>query len=254
MSNVIPLFNGPFADYYLIIPSIGLTFALMGMLTPLATELKNSTEPVIRIAVLALCVTILGTRLLAAANAVSWSQSWKNEQILFTRTLEAMPDAYTAKSSLARCLLKEGDLKAAEQLAHDSVHAAPWFRQARYALIDIYLKSNKMDAALAETEAVLQTNPRQVYPWNVMGFIAENHLGDQTRAIEAYGMVQQLSWQAESEKTTINLARLLSINGRDAEAIAALEKAMVKAPGAKIIKQIHAELIRNPDLFRNAAL
>jgi hypothetical protein len=50
----------------------------------------------------------------------------------------------------------------------------------------------------------------------------------------------------------INVTRLLSLEGRDAEALAILEQVQARAPGAKIVSIILPAFRQNPDLFRDA--
>ena len=253
MSNLVPLFNGPYADYYLIIPSVGLTLALTGSLKVLVQKLGAKTGSPTRLLTLLLLLTIVSTRVFAAGSAWFWSNAWKDELVLFTNTLNTFPQAYTAKASIARNLHLRGECTVAESLAKDAAQSAPWFMQARYVLISIYLKTGKLEEALAETRDVLETHPTQIFPWSAMGFLEENHLHDRTRAIEAYRVAQRLTWQTGSENSIINLARLLSLEDRDKEALAVLETAMETAPGAKSLGMIYEMFKINPDLFRNAA-
>lgn len=66
-------------------------------------------------------------------------------------------------------------------------------------------------------------------------------------------MAQRLSWQAESENATINHARLLSLDGKDAEALEVLRSALGNAPKAKGLNVVYAAFNRNLDLFRASA-
>ncbi|MDF7809106.1 tetratricopeptide repeat protein [Pontiellaceae bacterium B12219] len=249
MSNLAPLFNGPYADYYLIVPSIGLTIAF----TCVLRWIWGSRQATLRILLLLLCVLLPATRLLAVGSSFRWSKAWNNESDLFAATLKTFPHAYTARASLARCYMLSGNFEEAEALALESTKQAPWFRQSSYVLINIYLLTKRYEDALAESEKVLANNPPEVFPWSSMGYLAEHHLKDQEKAIEAYSKAKQLDWQAESENAMINVVRLLSLEGRDAEALAVLERVQARAPGAKIVSVILSAFRQNPDLFRDAA-
>ncbi|HSR87872.1 MAG TPA: hypothetical protein VLL07_02870, partial [Pontiella sp.] len=197
-----------------------------------------------------LIIIISVLRIGAAGSSFRWSRAWNDETVLYTNTLKTFPDAYTAKANLARCLTNPADQAYAEQLALEAVEAAPWYDHGRYVLISIYLNSGRMEAALEETETILAEMPTQLYPWSVMGYLSEHLLKDRNAAIEAYGMAQRLSWQAESESATINHARLLSLDGKDEEALVILRNARERAPRARGLNVVYAEFNRNPDLFR----
>jgi hypothetical protein len=249
MSNLLPFFNGPYADYYLIVPSIGLTIVLVSVLGVLMTRMESARQQW-RLILLFMLIPLL--RIGAVGSAFAWSRAWNDETVLYANTLKTFPDAYTAKANLARCLSNPAALDYAEQLAREAVEAAPWYTHGRYVLVSIYLKTGRMEEAMQETEIILSESPTQLYPWSVMGYLKENLAGDRNAAIEAYGMAQRLSWQAESESATINHARLLSLDGKDAEALALLQKAQARAPGARGLRVVCAEFNRNPDLFRDA--
>lgn len=249
MSNLIPFFNGPYADYYLIVPSMGITFALVSVLGALVSGKQSIRQPW---GLILLLILIPLLRIGAVGSAFRWSKAWNDEMLLYTNTLKTFPEAYTAKANLARCLPIPADQAYAEQLALEAVETAPWYTHGRFALIAIYLKTGRMEAAIKETETVLSQSPTQLYPWSVMGYLSEVHRNDRSAAIEAYGMAQNLSWQGESENATINHARLLSLMGKDDEALAVLQKAQERAPRARGINVVYAEFNRNPGLFRDS--
>lgn len=249
MSNLIPFFNGPYADYYLIVPSMGTTFALVSVLGALVSGLQSARRP--RLLML-LIILIPLCRISAAGSAFSWSRAWNDETVLYANTLKTFPYAFTAKANLARCLSNPDELAYAEQLAREAVEAAPWYTHGHYALLSIYLKTGRMEAALKETEIILADSPPHLYPWSVMGYLQENLLDDRNAAIETYGKAQQLSWQAESENATINHARLLSLNGQDEKALAVLQRAQERAPRARGINVVYAAFYSDPDLFRDS--
>jgi tetratricopeptide (TPR) repeat protein len=200
-----------------------------------------------------LIVLIPLLRISAAGSAFAWSRAWNDETVLYANTLKTFPDAYTAKANLARCLPIPAELAYAEQLAREAVETAPWYKHGRYVLISIYLKTERLEAAMEETETILAESPTQLYPWSVMGYLKENLVGDRNAAIEAYAMAQRLSWQAESESATINHARLLSMDGKDEEALEILRGARERVPRARGLQVVLAEFRRNPDLFRASA-
>lgn len=177
MSNLLPFFNGPYADYYLIVPSMGLTFALVAVLGALVSRMPATRQPGAQMLLILLCILISLLRLGAAGSAFTWSKAWNDETILYTNTLKTFPEAYTAKANLARCLSIPAEQAYAEQLALDAVESAPWYTNGRYVLISIYLKTGRLEEAMQETEIVLSKSPTQLYPWSVMGYLSETLRG-----------------------------------------------------------------------------
>jgi tetratricopeptide (TPR) repeat protein len=253
MSNLLPLFNGPFADYYLILPSIGLAVALVGAVAALWPYLQEKAPSVKRIVLLLLVLITAGSRLLAAGTAFRWSRAWNSEIRLYDRTLTARPEAFTARTSLAQCLLRDGHLEQAEQLALEAVHEAPWFEPAKYVLISVYLHSGRLGEAVPYAEQVRESAPEHLFPWVVSGYLYEHHLDDVEQAIRCYGHVLRLPWAQNSDAAIIELTRLLSLQHKDDEALAALDQAAQKAPGSENLQQFRNVFEQQPDMFRNAA-
>ena len=144
-SNLVPLRNTPFADYYLFLPGLGLALALTETVRRL-TEAAPAGPG--RVARRALAAVLVGSRLAGIAVSISWSGAWKSEAELFRRTLAARPDTFTAMAGLARCRLLAGDLAEARALARAAVEQAPWYGHGYFVLGSVHLQEGRWEEAL----------------------------------------------------------------------------------------------------------
>ena len=230
VSNLVPLFVGPFGDYYLPLASVGLSIAVVFACRGQVDRMRMSCgvfQRLVSVAALGAVVVWFGFRV---AETAKWILTWNSEEAIFRRTLEAYPDAHSARGNLARVLSQEGFLDEAIREANKVVAAAPWQTHAYYSLADALLRSGRMDEGLEVLRRVHEVAPSDVYPSLMAGFIQEQ-LGDVAAAERFYREAMKLPWNPEQSPTAaLNLGRMLATSGRLDEAIEVWQDASLRGP------------------------
>lgn len=125
-SNLVPVFAGPIADYYLIIPSVGLAIALGAMAKGIYSLRHhpdlNRPQLVAGVVLLAL----FGWRATYIPLAHQRSDLWNDPAALYLTVSEARPHQYLAKSFAATELYNRGLVKEAIVLSEEAISVAPW--------------------------------------------------------------------------------------------------------------------------------
>lgn len=238
-SNFIPLRCGPFADYYLVFPSVGLALALVDALRWLAEIVRDrpGRATLVRTAIIALIVWRGAT----AVAAFDWARAWKDEQLLLERALAARPESFNVKASLASFHLRSQRTDEAARLANEAVRAAPWCSQPYFVLGQVALNERKIaEAEKIFTDATTRS-PSEAYPFAALGYIADEIKHDPEAAKRLYREALQRRWSENSGTAALNLSVLLATEGQVAEARKLMETVLPRMP-------------ENPDLLRNLAL
>jgi len=242
-SNLIPIRNGPFADYYLVTPSMGLAVAVIGLLGYLYSAVirNRSASGCARLAAVVLFALITCWRAAAATVSFKWARAWNTHAELFRRSVAAGSRPFAARANLARLLKTEGHLEEAQELALQSRTEAPWYTLSYNVLGDLCLEYGRYEEACSNFIQSVQLNPGAPYPYFALGYIQETYLSNNIRAEQNYRKVLGLPWTAYSHRASLNLSRLLALEGNLDEAIGIIEAAVSRNPSS-------------PDLRHNAAL
>lgn len=125
-SNFVPVFAGPIADYYLIIPSIGLAIALgafaKGIYSLRHHPALNRPELVAGV----MLVALFGWRATYVPLAFQRSDLWNDPAALYLTVAETRPHQYLAKSFAATELYNRGMVEEAITLSEQAISKAPW--------------------------------------------------------------------------------------------------------------------------------
>lgn len=225
LSNVVPFYNGPFADYYLIIPSLGPAFALAALAKWAWDVCARRRETGGRLPApgLVLLLVLSAWWLAVLRQTAGWIPVWNSEEELLRRALQARPDAFTVRALLARLASQDGRLEEAESLARQAMSQAPWHLQCYYSLSDVLKRKGDYGEALAilrEAERIKPGNP--VLPV-LMGLIQEK-MGSWNDAGKSYRRALDLPWEYEYSKIAcIRLAHACFGAGHTAEGVDVLE-------------------------------
>ena len=233
-SNFIPLRSGPFADYYLVLPSFGLALVLTDLLRWLWAR-QVETRRVRRataLGALALVCLLTVWRGAAAAEGLVWASAWNSPVDLLQRTLAARPESYAAEHNLARLYLINGQLEEARHAAEKAQQQAPWSGQAWMVLGDVHTRQGRAQAALACYEKAAALRPGDGYPLSGRGYVYETLLNDAPQAETCYRQALALRWTSSSLTAAINLSRLLAMSRRLDEALQVIAAALQHAPAA----------------------
>ena len=222
-NNFLPLRNGPLADYYLVLPSIGLAIAFGAGVG----ALLRSGRPAARvIAVLA------GVWLAACAvTALRWADRWNRPVEFFESSIAAHPAAFASRVALAEMLLDAGELDRALDTARAAVADASWSANAHSTLASIHLKRGEYSEAVKATDACLALDPGQIIALGARG-IALEHLDRLDEAQDAYRTLLQKPWGLNSEAIACRWAMLLVKHKLPDEALKIIAFALQRSPGS----------------------
>jgi len=232
LGNIIPLKNGPFSDYYLVIPSFGLALALIGIIRYLLArvfENKGISNP-FRFTALLICILIICWRLAAAGLCFGWAILWNSETELFQRSLIIRPYSFAAMTCLARTYLLKGRLADAEKFVTEAMADAPWYSNAYNVLGDIYIKKGDYNKARETFTKGILVKPKAPYPYFALGYIYETFLNDNIKAKRYYYKVLTLKRSSYFPHAAINLSRLVALEGNTDKAIEIMEYALKDTP------------------------
>jgi protein O-mannosyl-transferase len=190
--NVHWLGTTDFAERYLFLPSIG--FAWIIGLAASAAWRKQWTRPPVAHGILAVAAAVLA--LACVAQIVVRNRDWRNDETLFTRTLEQQPHAAQiriglgalywgrgnthaaenewrlalvdrpqdpmALTNMAMAMIKENDLPDAERNLQLAIQAAPKLSAPYIWLAHLREKQNRPDLAEAAYRRAVELSPLQV--------------------------------------------------------------------------------------------
>ncbi|MDD5428094.1 MAG: tetratricopeptide repeat protein [Candidatus Omnitrophica bacterium] len=228
LCNIIPMKNGPFSDYYLVVPSFGLALALAGLIRYLLSKRpgKGPFSKPLRFAALLICVLIICWRLAAMGLCPGWARLWNDEAELFRKSLSARPYPFAAMASLARKYLLDGKLDDAEKLASQAITDAPWFSNAYNVLGDVYMKKGDYSKAREIFMRAIDVKPNASYPYFALGYIYDAFLNDTAGAKEYYYKTLTLQDRSYFSDAAVNLSRITAMEGDTDKAIEIIEYAL----------------------------
>jgi tetratricopeptide (TPR) repeat protein len=225
LSNVFPFYSGPLADYYLILPSIGPSFALAALTKCTWDIFRRGKETGLRPAVagLVLLLAVSVWWMAALTQTADWISAWNSEEELLSRALKARPNAFTVRALLARLASQDNRLEEAESLARQALSQAPWHLQCYYSLSDALKRKGDYDGALTVLREAGRIKPQDPVLPVLMGLIQEK-MGLSSDAEKSYRRALSLPWNYEYSKVAcIRLAHAYFGSGRTAEGIEILE-------------------------------
>lgn len=127
--NFLPCFNGPIADAYVTIPSIGLAIACAtacGCLLQQFRRRQREAKPG-GLAIITLACLILLYRLpVCGAYFRYWAGVWNNPLELMLYASETRPFQFQPKGYVSVLLLSQGYIDQAETIAKEVIQEAPW--------------------------------------------------------------------------------------------------------------------------------
>ena len=204
-----------------------------------------------------------GTALVAVLAIISMVQTriWDSPQRLFAHALEAAPHSIAARTALATMEKSTGNTAKAISLIREGLQIQDHPR-LRLALGSAYAKEGRTDEAAQEFLKAMQQDPRNPEPYYSLGVLDE-HFKDLTGAEQKYRKAidldpsyvtarnrlgallmdlkrdeeaeeqfrAALAWNPNTEGVLFNLATILAMQGKDAEALMLLEDAHALAPG-----------------------
>jgi len=243
LSNLVPLRSGPMADYYLALPSLGLSFLVVSLARELIRLSRHGAAGSARRFLGRVGVVVLaGWGLAILVTAARWVRTWHSGEALLEQTMRARPESFRASAGLARLKAQAGHLAEAERYARASVRQAPDYIHGCYALCDVLQRTGEHAEALKALERARRLRPNDPAPLVLAGHIHGAVLGDPVQAEALYKQALALPWDLEySRIASLNLGQWYFQTGQLTNAIQVWQAASVRMP-------------RDPDFHQNLAI
>jgi hypothetical protein len=248
MSNLIPLRVGPFADYYLALPSIGLAIATTDLLRRATARARRDTGPRWKYRLsLSVVIAVIAWRGSSAITACQWARSWNTPEILFRQSIQSRPCAFRSRTNLARHLKLQNSLPEAETLAFQAQAEAPWYAAPCNVLGDIHNQKGDHGTAKAWYAEALARDPSDDFSRYALAYTCETWLNEPGIAEREYGDLVRPTAPITPYKRMayLNLSRLYAESGRAASAVQILERATVEFPRSRDIRNNLAMALRD---------
>lgn len=156
--NFIPVNCGPIADYYVVIPSIGLALAITDFARILIDYFRPGDRSLRICAASGLALLIL-PRMGYVAFSFAWASVWSVPVELWLRILNTRPFQFEVRNMAAHELLEHGRISESRELANRSVEEASWSSMPWFILAEGYFMENNMKKALGSFEKFVAMQP-----------------------------------------------------------------------------------------------
>ena len=170
---------------------------------------------------------------------------------LLTRSLDLAPDNISAINNLGNVYREIGKLERAEECYRDVLKIAPRHADTLINLAISLRGLKKTDDALATIKEAIEANPTHPLAWHNLGNIYRDlkRLDD---AFFAYQQAEQLD--PKNDKSSMEIARILSLTGRREEAVKVLKRVIDREPDNVVAQHMLASVSGDdiPDRASNA--
>lgn len=232
-SNLVPIRCGPFADYFLVWPAVGLALA--------SAELVRWIAATGRIAGLAAVALFACWRAAALVEAFEWSLGWRREAVLIERSLIARPDSAPLYREHARGCLEQKRFPEARWAVDQALRLAPDNGRTLIVAGSLEMALQRHDAARAAFQRASVLLPGDATAPAMLGFLADTVEQNPALAKQHYREALARTWVENSGTAAINLGVLLAQEGQLAEARAVMEKALSHMPrDASLLRNLAA--------------
>lgn len=236
-SNILGFGNGPYGDYYLALPSVGICLAIIdGGNMLLHSRIGR------RLAV-SVCALFVVVRVAACYESRTWDYLWSDMELAARAGLITFPNSFSNQMILASRLCNRGELTEASELLdrvkqrHDPESKVLW----EAPIIETVLELQRGDAEAA-LKAIDSLNPeyptgRKLYH-GYRGMVFEDGFGDVSSAMSEYETcLATKPWDVDLIPFISRLGRLYAIQGELDRAISIWEDALMLAPDDAVLRQ-----------------
>lgn len=246
MCNFLPVWSGPFSDYYLTLSSIGLTFAVVSLIKNLLNFSQQDNDSISyfkerllsrrKIAFYAALI-LAAIRLASTVLIFDWVKAWNDHTLLLLRSIQARPYAFQAKVRLARRIMLNNKLTEAEVLAEETLVDNETFAFPYNVLGDINLRRGLYKTAEQKYKKVIELDRNNIYAYFALAYLYDNYLNNQSLAEYYYRVVINTELNNPyRENAYSNLAAILGAAGKYDQAIDLLKQAIQKFPESKFLQ------------------
>jgi Tfp pilus assembly protein PilF len=206
----------PWAERFLFVPSIFVAIALAGAIASVRGPARKAAWAL---------VVVIGVAF--AARTLARERVWSSQRTLFAAAVSEAPEDVPARVNLAGALLDAGDLAAAEAQLERALARSPSDPIALYLLGNAARQRGSLGQAEAAYRKALQIRPSYAQALVNLGLVlVARH--DLDGAEEALRRADDLLGGAP--ETKVNLAGVMRLKGRDADAISLYREALALDP------------------------
>lgn len=233
VSNCLGLKNGPYGDYYMTLPSIGLAAGFVEVLDILLSSKGRLRAVSLAIVFFSICI-----RLFSVPEAARWARLWGRGESAFAESLRNYPNWFSNKQMLTRLLFDKGEHDEALRLGSEienQIGSSSHQMGGIYILRALHALQTEKDAekALREIDKCHEVNTVGASETTLhfyRGCVFEDLKNDETTAEKEYELALAGKWNIDSVPCADRLARLKAIHGERDEAIALWERAAKLEP------------------------
>ncbi|MFZ4396230.1 MAG: tetratricopeptide repeat protein [Kiritimatiellia bacterium] len=241
MSNLFAFRNGPYADYYLALASLGPALAFGWLMGALADRGWRT------MGVLVAMVLVGGWRLAAAGESFAWARAWNAPEALLQRTLRTFPYAFTAINEYARGCFQAGNLDECLAWTDRATRLAPYDRTPHVLRALIAERRRQLDLAWSEVNQFMQAGgTNESWGWYFQGYLLDEHAADTNGATRCYrnAIANRTGWSPDVLEAMCALAYFAAQRGDLREAITLWEQVVRIDPSRWQIRQNLARAYR----------
>jgi tetratricopeptide (TPR) repeat protein len=223
VSNLIEIYS-PLAERYLYIPIIGFCLVVPAVITGIAG--RRFTRPATATVVTLIpTLVILG---LYSAATLARNPDWRNNFVLWSKTVQSSPNSLVAHGGLGLAYLKRGMLNEARQKFESAIELYPNDAKSFHNLGLVYHQKGNSEKAMENYNRSVTLNPGLMRAhYNLATLYAKQ--GAMDLAIRHYVKVTELD--AEVVEAHYNLGLAYAMQGKLKRAISEWEKVLQLDPG-----------------------
>jgi Flp pilus assembly protein TadD len=238
VSQIIP-HHEMMAEHYLYVPSVGFFLLVAGLVDPLLERPRFAP---------ALYAAGLSTLFLLSLRTVWRNSDWGDDLTLWSKTVQAAPQAARARNNLGAAFIRRGQLALAQEQLEAALGIKPDFVSARANLGKLYLDRGDLERAEQELQAAFRLKGDETIPRLWLGAVYMR-MGRMAEAEQQFRIV--LSEPPYDAYAYNNLGAIFAKNGRMAEAESAFREALRRMPD---LGEARENLVRLRRLQRGSGL
>ena len=158
---------------------------------------------------------------------------------LLQRSLELAPGNVNAINNLGNMYRETGMLERAEECYREVLELAPRHADTLVNMAVSLRGLKKTDEALAAVKEAIEINPKHAQAWHNLGNIYCD-LKQFKEALSAYGQSDEL--EPDSERPSLEIARILAKSGRRNDAIEVLRRVLKRDPINPVVRHTLASI------------
>ncbi|MAS91843.1 MAG: hypothetical protein CMO55_01505 [Verrucomicrobiales bacterium] len=239
VSNFFPLYTAPVADYYLIIPSIGLAIVFAALARSVWTLRKSEVLNGPKVVAVVLLVALGGWRAIFVPLYPQQASLWNDPAALYVQAAQARPYQFLAQRLAAVELTNRQMPEEALMLAADSVRTAPWNGKGHLVAGFAMAQLNMNEEALASfREARRRNNLSPIQDRAALLEIARLHIAAGSFDAGREALLPLLEAEQDHEQRVpaiLLMSKLYREQSNQEKAIATLEKGLGLYPNEPAI-------------------